>query len=60
MGKYLVRCYYSTYVEVEVEADNEKEAEEEAWGEAGKSMYDSCIAGNCVHDFADVQELSED
>lgn len=60
MAKYLVRCYYSTYVEVEVEANNQKEAEEVAWEEAGKPMYDVNLVGNCVHDFADVEELDED
>lgn len=58
MAKYKVTLYYTTHVEVEVEASSKDEAEELGWEEAGKSKYDCPIAGNCEHDFADVELLS--
>ena len=60
MAKYSVRCYFYTYVDIEVDADNENEAEEAAWYEAGKPIHDSKIAGNCVHAFAEIEELDKD
>lgn len=52
--KFKVTLYYTTHVELEVEAKDALEAEGIGWCEAGKPIYDHQIAGNCVHDFADV------
>lgn len=52
MPKYLVRCYYATYVDVEVESENEKEAAEGAWDESAKPVYHSQLIGNLYHEFS--------
>lgn len=55
MAKYTVECYYTTHCTVIVEASSAEEAEDKAWMEAGDGIYDDQIAGNCVHDFAEVE-----